>query len=129
MIPAGTIKDVSIRPVPLPAADPRLVIGSDMMSLVYSNTAIIARKKSGTTKACTDRRLSVLLIAPTVHKASTYTAIHKILHGRRTPVTVIEDLYEDGEWVLDQLTERLQAPDSDEEPPGTLATRMFDKTK
>jgi hypothetical protein len=133
MIPTRTINQVTIRPVPLPPADTRPVLGGAMLPLLYSNTAIIARKKSGKTmllyrilEACTDRRTSVILIAPTVHKDPTYAAILKMLHRRSTPVTVFEDLHEDGESVLDQLMERLQAPDSDEElPEATLSTRMF----
>jgi hypothetical protein len=76
--------------------------------------------------ACTDRRISVILIAPTVHKDQTYAAILRLLHRRHTSVTVFEDLWEDGESMLDQLMERLQAPDSEEEiPEATLTTRMF----
>jgi hypothetical protein len=81
-------------------------------------------------EACTDRRTSVILIAPTVHKDPTYTAILRLLHRRQTPVTMFEDLNEDGESVLDQLMDRLQAPDSEEEiPEATLTTRMFGVTQ
>ena len=133
MLPTRTINDVSIRPVPLPPADMRPVLGGSMLPLHYSNTAIIARKKSGKTmllyrvlEACTDRRTSVILIAPTVHKDPTYAAILRLQHRRHTPVTVFEDLHENGDSVLDQLMEGLQTPDSDEEPPqATLTTRMF----
>ena len=94
MIPTRTVNDCCIRPVPLPAADTRPVLGADMLPLLYSNTAIIARKKSGKTmllyrslEACTDRRTKVILIAPTAHKDPTYTAIQKMLHRRRTSVS------------------------------------------
>ncbi len=77
-------------------------------------------------EACTDRRTKVILIAPTVSKDPTYTAIQKMLYRRRTSVTVFEDLDDDGESVLDTLMARLQEPDSDEEPAqATLSTLMF----
>ena len=133
MIPTRVINDRCIRAVPLPAADPRPVLGSDMLPLLYSNTAIIARKKSGKTmllyrilEACTDRRTSVILITPTVHKDPTYTAIQKMLHRHQTPVTLFGDLEEDGESVLEALMHRLQVPDSDEElQQAPFSTRMF----
>ena len=133
------INKVKVKPLILEQPDLRPVQGGDLFPTLYSNIAIVSRKKSGKTHLignildhCAGRSTSVIIICPTVRVDLSYKTILQSLKKRKINTLVYDDLLQDGVSVLDELIETLQQPDAQPEikkQEKTLADSMFGTNK
>ena len=118
------INKIKVKPLVLEKPDPRPVLGSDLFPTLYSNIAIVSRKRSGKThlvgnilRNCASRKTSVIIICPTINRDLSYKAILTELKKRKINVLTYDDILQSNASILDELIENLQRPDDAAEEP------------
>ncbi len=111
-----TINKETIKPIPLQGVtDTRPILGASLFPEIYSNIALIAKKKSGKTtalhhilKRCAGSQTHVVFFCSTVYKDKNYVGIRNMLKKKNISFEVHTSLKEDGVDQLDELVKMLE---------------------
>lgn len=119
------INKMEITPLIHHTTNPDEILGGELFIDPMSNTAIIAKKKSGKTtvlyhilkKICRGGKYptNVIIFCSTVFKDETYKKILEMLKKKGCNINVYTHFLEDGENILDDLLTALRQPEIKEE--------------
>lgn len=104
------INDVKVRPVKLPVIEKEKIKGRELFEEIYSNIAIIARKKQGKTsvifkiiKSCVNKNSTVLIFCSTHNKDKVWIEIKKYLGRKNINFLAYDSIYDNGQNHISEL--------------------------
>lgn len=136
MIRSTKINKVCVKPVITNQEyeDPKRILGYDMFANLYSNIALISKKRSGKTsviynilKACANKTSRVIVFCPTVHLDKTYEAIFDMLDKKGIDYEKFSSIKDEDDKKVDILNELLKEMEQAAEPTSSDHDRSTDE--
>ena len=122
MIRTVKINNTRIKPIQIKQADVKDVRGNEFFPEIYSNTFIVAKKKSGKStvianllKKLSGRDTKIIIFSATVNKDETYKHIQEYFEKKGNTVITYTSIRDGKQDNLDEILEILRVPEEQEE--------------